>query len=511
MSMILVKHTSTVDSTLYVNDLDRDDEQKDANPETPRYIAPGESVAFDLNDPVVYYSYSQGTLRGFLEAGFLTVQEQDSNMYNVVRVNVDKMLGDNEAAVLDPLNTLFAHPQAAIDWGREVLDPVITLEVVIGKQVVDVGPPLSVNNGWSPVYGDTLEDSVLVVNRSNTRVIGAELPVHKSTFNLFTAILITNATQAEAFAWYTAGGPTWDVDGDGVYTYTGEDFTVFTDDSLSPVEEVYLRNLYPNELYAFGVLGEDVEDLEIDACLLRNVWFQSVDSAYFGKDVTVIPQAKGFAFAESRVDWDAECQIASTVDASDRDVWVIANKNDATLGPASSNSGWGLLDSGPRVIPGTLAFDGHAGNSTALFSPQRLDVHRDAFFRYFKMDSPNYPVRFQHLNVGGNLTIFGGNRFVVDTLQCNDLTKEGTTLTVNGGTVRGDTVITDGNADFNGVVFVGSVTLDTDGTVNFRGCEIMGGLIVNGAATVNVLGGTVYGGTVDNSLGGATITRDAGA
>lgn len=511
MSMILVKHTSTVDSTLYVDDLDRDDEQKDANPETPRYIAPGESVAFDLNDPVVYYSYSQGTLRGFLEAGFLTVQEQDSNMYNVVRVNVDKMLGDNEAAVLDPLNTQFAHPQAAIDWGREVLDPVITLEVVIGKQVVDVGPPLVLNNGWAPVYGDTLEDSVLVINRTNTRVFGADLPVHKSNYNLFTAVLITNATQAEALAWYEAGGPDWDIDADGIYTYTGEDYTVFTDDSLLAVGDIVVKNLYPNDFYAFGVFGEDVEDLEIDACLLRNLWFRSVDSAYLGRDISVIPQAKGFAFVESRVDWDVECQISSTVNATNRDAWVFANKNDATLGPASSNAGWGLMDSGPRVIPGSLFFDGYAANPDALFSPQRLDVHRDASFRYFKMNASNYPIRFQELNVGGDLTLFGGNRFIVDTLQCNDLTKEGTILTVNGGTVRGDTTITDGNADFNGVIFLGPVTLDTDGTVNFRGCEIMGGLVVNGAATVNVLGGTVYAGTVDNSLGGATITRDAGA
>lgn len=514
MSMILIKHTSTVDSTLYINDLDRDDEQKDANPETPRYIAPGESVVFDLNDPVIYYSYSQGTLRGFLEAGFLTVSEQDSNMYNIVRVNVDKMLGDNEAAVLDPLNTQFAHPQAAIDWGREVLDPAITLEVVIGKQIVDVGPPLTVNNGWSalsPLFGDTVEDAVLLVNRPNTKVLGYEGPPYSDGNATFDAVVIADVTKDELLTWYNAGAATWDVDANGVYSYTGQDFTAFTTELTDEVADVVIKNLSMGETYAFGAFNSTVDDIFIDSCTLRQCWFRGVKTAYFGARNTVITQDKGFAFVESVVDWDVEATVGSLDDGSDRDAWVYANKNSTTLGPAESNAGWGNQDSGPRVIPGTLHFDGHVANSNALFTPQRLDVHRDATFRYFKMDNPGYPVRFQHLNVGGDLTLFGGNRFIVDTLQCDDLTKEGTVLTVNGGTVRGDTTITDGDANFNGVTFLGPVTLDTDGTVNFRGCEIMDGLVVNGAATVNVLGGTVYAGTVDNSGGGATITRDAGA
>lgn len=512
MAQILVTHTGTISSSLYISDLDRDDEQKDAILNVPRYIGVNQAVLYDLNDPAVARSYNEGTLKGFIEAGYLTVQEQNNASFNTVKVSVDSLLGDNDAAYADPLTVPFAHPQNAIDWGAEVLDPSITLEVHIGKQVVDIGPPLVVCNGWStnPLFGNTVEESILLIHRSNTNVFGYPGPAYGDGNSTFDAVVIADVDKDELITWYNAGGASWDVDGDGVYTYTGQDFSAFTT-AVDEVEDVQIRNLAPAILYAFGAQNSTIDDVQVDACTLRDIWFRGVETAYFGSRNTVIPQSKGYAFVESVVDWDVENSIGSLDDGSEKDIWVYANKNDATLGPVQSNAGWGFQDSGNRIIPGDLAFDGHPANTNALFNCQTLQVHRNASFRYFKMDSPNYPVRFQRLEVGGDLTLFGGNTFRVDYLSCVDLVKEGTTLEVNGGTVRGTTTITDGNANFNGVTFIGAVTLDTDGTVNFRGCEIMGSLVVNGAVTVNILGGTVYGGTVDNSLGTATITRDAGA
>jgi hypothetical protein len=512
MSKIIVSHSGTTASRLYLDDIDRDDESKEQNQNVTKYISPGESVTLDLGNSAVFYSYTSGTLRGYLEAGFVTIQESDSERPLTVKVSVDSLEGDSEAARQDPLNVPFVHPQDAIDWAREVLEDSIILEVHIGKQTVDIGPPIVVCNGWSavsPIFGNTVEEAVLLINRPNTRVLGYDAPVYGDGNNTFDAVVVANVTKAELLTWYNAGGATWDVDADGIYSYTGQDFSAFTTE-LPEVEDVVIRNLAPTEVYAFGAFGTTVDDLQVDACTLRQAWLRGVETAYFGARNIILAQDKGFAFVESNVDWDVEASISSLDDGSPYDAWVYANKNDTSLGPASSNAGWGLQDSSFRVIPGTLAFDGHAANASALFHCQDLRVHRDATFRYFKMDNPNYPVQFQTLMVGGDLTLFGCNRFVVDTLHCDLLTSAGTTLTVNGGTVRGVTTITDGNVNFRGVTFLGNVILDTDGTVNLRGCEITAGLTVNGNATVNVDGGSVVGGTTDNSGGGATINRDAG-